>query len=169
MLSDQFEKVAICEMVSGAHVPDYAAGLAELAQHFDWPPSVWMGVTIENRRFVHRADALGKVPVVVRFISAEPLLVPLVGVSTSIDWLIAGREPGPGHRRVDIEWIRDFRDACNEADVAFFCKQWGGHRPKSNGRDLAQTVKEKALLCSAFREWRVPDSNRGHHDFQIRM
>jgi hypothetical protein len=25
---------------------------------------------------------------------------------------------------------------------------------------------KKALLCRAFREWRDPDSNRGHHDFQ---
>jgi protein gp37 len=111
--------------------------LAELAQHFDWPPNVWMGVTIENRRFVHRADALRTVSAAVRFISAEPLLGPLEGLNLDgIDWLIAGGESGPGHRRVDIEWIRDLRDACNEADVAFFFKQWGGHRPKSNGRDL---------------------------------
>jgi hypothetical protein len=25
---------------------------------------------------------------------------------------------------------------------------------------------KKALLCRAFREWRDPDLNRGHHDFQ---
>jgi hypothetical protein len=28
------------------------------------------------------------------------------------------------------------------------------------------TRSEKGPLCSAFREWRDPDSNRGHHDFQ---
>ena len=26
--------------------------LAELAPELDWPPNVWMGVSIENRRFV---------------------------------------------------------------------------------------------------------------------
>lgn len=111
--------------------------LAELAGHFTWPPNVWMGVTIENRRFVHRADALRQVPSAVRFISAEPLLGPLEGLNLDgIDWLIAGGESGPRHRRIDIAWVRALRDACSADGVAFFFKQWGGHRPKSNGREL---------------------------------
>src|SRR4051812_12291702 len=32
--------------------------LAELAPALDWPANVWMGVSIENRRFVERADYL---------------------------------------------------------------------------------------------------------------
>jgi hypothetical protein len=36
--------------------------LAELAPALDWHPNVWMGVTIENRRFVKRADALRTAP-----------------------------------------------------------------------------------------------------------
>jgi protein gp37 len=111
--------------------------LAALAEQFDWPPNVWLGVTIENRRFVHRADALRQVPAAVRFISAEPLLGPLEGLDLDeIDWLIAGGESGPGHRRVDAAWIRDLRDRCAQERVAFFFKQWGGSRPKSNGREL---------------------------------
>ena len=70
--------------------------LAELAPRLPWPRNVWMGVTIENRRFVHRADSLRKVPAAVRFISAEPLLGPLEGLDLDgIDWLIAGGESGP--------------------------------------------------------------------------
>lgn len=30
--------------------------LAELPPYLDWHPNVWIGVSIENRRFVHRAD-----------------------------------------------------------------------------------------------------------------
>jgi protein gp37 len=111
--------------------------LVELAERFDWPPNVWMGVTIENRRFVHRADALRTVPAAVRFISAEPLLGPLEGLDlTGIDWLIAGGESGPRHRRIDGAWIRELRDTCSDEGVAFFFKQWGGQRPKSRGRLL---------------------------------
>ncbi len=40
--------------------------------------NIWLGVTIENRQFVHRADLLRETPAAVRFISAEPLLGPLV-------------------------------------------------------------------------------------------
>jgi protein gp37 len=41
-----------------------------------WLPlkNVWLGVSIENRRYVHRADVLRDTPAAVRFISAEPLL-----------------------------------------------------------------------------------------------
>jgi protein gp37 len=59
-----------------------------IADHLpaDWGdgwPNVWLGVSIENRRFVHRADHLRAVPAAVRFISAEPLLGPLVPSTTS--------------------------------------------------------------------------------------
>ncbi|HEY8810480.1 MAG TPA: phage Gp37/Gp68 family protein [Solirubrobacterales bacterium] len=111
--------------------------LLDLAPDLPWPSNVWMGVSIENRRFVHRADALREVPAEVRFISAEPLLGPLDGLDLDgIDWLIAGGESGPGHRRVDEDWLLTLRDRCREENVAFFFKQWGGHRPKSNGREL---------------------------------
>jgi protein gp37 len=109
----------------------------DLADSLPWPPNVWMGVSIENRRFVHRADHLREVKAEVRFISAEPLLGPLEGLDLDgMSWLIAGGESGPGHRRVDEKWITDLRDRCIDEGVAFFFKQWGGARPKSGGREL---------------------------------
>ena len=111
--------------------------LLELAPDLPWPPNVWMGVSIENRRFVYRADALRDVPAAVRFISAEPLLGPLEGLDLlDIDWLIAGGESGAGHRRIDPAWAIELRDRCVAEKVAFFFKQWGGRTPKAGGRDL---------------------------------
>ena len=111
--------------------------LLELADALEWPENVWMGVSVENRRFVHRADALRAVPAAVRFISAEPLLGPLDGLNLDgIDWLIAGGESGPGHRRIDGAWVRDLRDQCTREDVAFFFKQWGGVQKGRTGRVL---------------------------------
>ena len=111
--------------------------LAELAPDLPWPPNVWMGVTIENRRFVQRADSLRQVPAAVRFISAEPLLGPLERLELDgIDWLIAGGESGHRHRPVRVEWLRELRDRCKDDGVSFFFKQWGGTRPKSGGRVL---------------------------------
>jgi protein gp37 len=69
-----------------------------------------MGVSIENRRFVHRADFLRQVPAAVRFVSAEPLLGPVEGFDLSdIDWLIAGGESGPGNRPVREEWLLELQ------------------------------------------------------------
>lgn len=111
--------------------------LVDLAPSLSWPDNVWMGVSIENRRFVHRADYLRRVEAAVRFISAEPLLGPLEGLELSgIDWLIAGGESGPGHRPVRLEWVRELRDRCESEKIAFFFKQWGGRHPKTGGREL---------------------------------
>jgi protein gp37 len=53
-----------------------------------------------------------------------------------IDWVIVGGESGPGARPIEADWVREVRDQCVSAGVAFFFKQWGGLRPKSGGREL---------------------------------
>lgn len=94
-------------------------------------PHVWLGTSIENRRFVDRADAVRRTPATVRFVSAEPLLGPVATELdlTGIDWLIVGGESGPGHRRLELAWVRDLRDRAEAEGVAFFFKQAAGPRP----------------------------------------
>lgn len=114
-------------------------------------PNVWLGVSIENSRFTWRANVLREVPAAVRFVSAEPLLGSLFEDGSrrtplkleGIDWLIAGGESGPAARPADIAWIRDLRDACAEAGVQFFFKQWGGRTPKAGGRELDERVHDE--------------------------
>jgi protein gp37 len=53
-----------------------------------------------------------------------------------IDWLIAGGESGPSHRPLDLDHVRELRDACVEASVPFFFKQVGGRTPKAGGKLL---------------------------------
>ena len=111
--------------------------LAALAPRLPWPDHVWAGVSVENRRWVGRADDLRRVPAAVRFISAEPLLGPLDDLDlTGIHWVITGGESGPRHRALDADWVRALRDRCVQAGVAYFHKQWGGHIPKAGGRLL---------------------------------
>lgn len=117
------------------------AAIAALGSPVDaqWPlPNVWLGTSIENRRFAFRADLLRQTPAAIRFVSAEPLLGPVAGALdlTSIDWLIVGGESGSRHRRMDLEWVRDLRQSAKAARVAFFFKQWGGRTSKANGREL---------------------------------
>lgn len=101
-------------------------------------PNVWLGTSIENSRFVSRADAVRETPATVRFISAEPLLGPVAGELdlTDIDWVIVGGESGVRHRPMKAEWARGLRDSCVAAGVAYFFKQWGGRTPKAGGREL---------------------------------
>jgi protein gp37 len=100
-------------------------------------PNVWLGTSIENNRWVHRADDLRDTPAAIRFISAEPLLGPLDKLDLAgIDWLIVGGESGPKSRPSDPAWVRDLRDRAVGHGVAFFFKQWGGRTPKAGGRLL---------------------------------
>jgi protein gp37 len=111
--------------------------LRQLAPKLDWPPNVWMGVSVETAKYAFRLDHLRDVPAAVRFVSAEPLLGPLGDVNLDgIDWVIAGGESGPNARPMDIAWGRDLRDQCLEAGTKFFFKQWGGRTPKAGGREL---------------------------------
>ncbi len=110
----------------------------------EWPDNLWLGVSVENEEALSRIDDLRTVPAAVRFLSCEPLLGPLPRLDlTGIDWVIAGGESGKNHRPVQAEWVTDIRDACQQADVPFFFKQWGGVRPKSGGRSLQGLVYDE--------------------------
>ena len=123
--------------------------LASAAPQLDWPPNVWMGVSVETSRYTFRIDHLKTVPAEVRFISAEPLLGPLPDLDLSgIHWLIAGGESGHNARFIDEAWVLDLRDQCAAADVAFFFKQWGGLHSKSGGRLLAGRVYDEMPLAA---------------------
>jgi protein gp37 len=135
--------------------------LRELAPQLPWPGNVWMGVTIENRRFVHRADVLRDVPAAVRFVSAEPLLGPLEGLDLDgIDWLISGGESGPRHRPVKADWLRDLRDRCLDEGVAYFFKQWGGRTSKVGGRELDGRTWDEMPARRTARRGSSPTSQR---------
>ena len=114
-----------------------AERLAALDAELDWPPNVWMGVSVENADYVDRIDDLRTTGAQVKFLSLEPLLGPLKKLKLkNIDWVIVGGESGHRARPMDPAWVTDIRDQCAKADVAFFFKQWGGKNKKKAGRVL---------------------------------
>ncbi len=111
--------------------------LAKLAPQLPWRSNIWQGVSVENARYLFRVHDLLSVPAAVRFLSLEPLLGPIPSIPLEgIHWVIVGGESGPKHRPADPAWVREIRDQCLSAGVAFFFKQWGGLTPKAGGRLL---------------------------------
>lgn len=111
--------------------------LLELDPEIDWPPNVWMGVSVENQDYTFRIDHLREIHAHIKFLSLEPLLGPLPDLDLrGMDWVIVGGESGPGARPIQEDWVIDIKDQCRVAYTPFFFKQWGGVRKKRAGRVL---------------------------------
>lgn len=155
----------------------------------NWPlKNVWMGVSVEDQATADdRIPKLLQVPAAVRFLSCEPLLsdinlrffeAPVLswafqqsekrkGLSKGIDWVIVGGESGPGARPMHPDWVREIREQCIEAEIAFFFKQWGEwaeHRLseakqlksvlyKGFGQDMCKVGKKKSGRMLDGLEW----------------
>lgn len=98
-------------------------------------PHVWLGTSVEDASAVHRLEDLRNVPAAIRFVSFEPLIGPVTAANLSgIHWAIVGGESGPRARPMAKEWLDEIYDLCEQAEVAFFFKQWGGRNKKATGR-----------------------------------
>jgi len=119
------------------------------------PDNVALGVTVESQDYADRVRDLCEIDCACRFVSVEPMLGPVNlerwlyynDVATGepvpshrIHWVVCGGETGPGARPMHPDWVRDLRDQCVDAGVAFWFKQWGEWAPGT------QFTKELALL-----------------------
>lgn len=120
-----------------------AERMAEFCRGTTLPPNAWLGVSVENRKHgVPRISVLREIEASVRFLSIEPLLEHLGEIDlTGVHWAIVGGESGPKARPMKREWVDNIKQQCDQADVAFFFKQWGtwgadGQKrsKKANGR-----------------------------------
>lgn len=118
--------------------------LAELAPYLPWSKNVWMGVSVEDARVMHRVADLRSTPAAVRFLSLEPLIGPLDDLSLDgIHWVIVGGESGPKARPMQKQWVSSILRQCRAAKVPFFFKQWGGVRKDLTGRELNGRIYEE--------------------------
>lgn len=129
-----FEVMEAAEQHTFQVLTKRAGRLARVAPKLPWPANVWMGVSVESELYVERAALLREVPAAIRFVSAEPLLGPLVSLPLSgIHWVIVGGESGRKARPMELAWARELRDRCEEVGVSFFLKQLGGRTSKRGG------------------------------------
>lgn len=115
--------------------------LKELSSYLNWSNNIWMGTSVENIEVTYRIDDLKTVPAHIRFLSCEPLLGSLGKLNLDdIHWVIVGGESGPKARPMKKDWVLEIRDQCEEQNVPFFFKQWGGVQKHRNGRTLDNKI-----------------------------
>ncbi len=111
--------------------------LLAVNEKIDWPPNVWMGVSVESAAYKTRIDHLRRTDATVKFLSLEPLIDDLGSLNLdNIDWVIVGGESGPGARPMEKKWVDGICCQCTAYHVPFFFKQWGGVQKKRTGRKL---------------------------------
>jgi len=139
------------------HVFQVLTKRADILRYYDsegwleWPHNLWMGVTVENKEVIHRIENLRNTNARVKFLSCEPLLSPLENMNLKgIDWVIVGGESGRTPRPMKEEWVIDIKDQCQQANVAFYFKQWGGTNKKKAGSALeGKAYKEMPLIIES--------------------
>jgi protein gp37 len=131
--------------------------LLAVNDEIDWPPNVWMGVSVESSAYKSRIEHLRKTDAAVKFLSLEPLIGDLGKLNLgNIDWVIVGGESGPGARPMEKSWVDGIRHQCKASDVPFFFKQWGGVQKKRSGRKLdGRTYDEMPASTGGMTELRV--------------
>lgn len=98
-----------------------------------WYPygNLIIGTSVEDRNRLWRIDCLRGTPAAWRFLSLEPLLERLGPIDLrGIDQVIVGGESKQGGRRprpLPIDAVREVRDQCQAAGVAFHFKQVGSN------------------------------------------
>jgi len=101
------------------------------------PENIWLGTSVESRKYFGRLTALYECPSKIHFASFEPLLESLgpdLNLS-SLQWAIVGAESGTNRRPFDPVWALEIRDLCKANGVAFYFKQ-GSHRFSGRNREL---------------------------------
>jgi protein gp37 len=111
--------------------------LFEVHHKLNWTPNIWMGVSVEDERVIDRIDFLRETNAATKFLSCEPLIGPLPNLNLeNINWVIVGGESGRKSRPIKEDWVLDIKKQCEDQDVKFFFKQWGGVNKKKTGRLL---------------------------------
>ena len=125
--------------------------LLQYNSELNWTPNIWMGVSIEDERVTSRVDFLIQTDARVKFLSCEPPIGPLPSLNlTGIDWVIVGGESGRRPRPMNVDWVLEIHEKCQDFSVAFFFKQWGGTNKKKAGRSLnGQIYSEMPVLEEA--------------------
>ena len=86
--------------------------------------NVWLGVSVETEKYLHRVNALNEIPATIRFVSLEPLLeeMHIEDYLKRLQWVICGPETGSRRRPCKREWIESIIKQCDAAGVPVFIK-----------------------------------------------
>lgn len=90
-----------------------------------WPENLVAMTSVTSPATAGRIDDLRRVPSRFKGLSCEPVFDKLSLNLRGIDWVIMGGGSDVLAEPFHVEWARNLREQCRQADVAFFLKQLG--------------------------------------------
>lgn len=91
---------------------------------------IWWGVRVEEKAHLPRIGDLRAAAVQRRFLLARPQEDLGTINLGKIDWVVAGRAPGPAHPS-SWGWLRSIEDQCKAAEAPFSFLGWGSRTSRS--------------------------------------
>ncbi len=94
----------------------------------DWGtgyPNVWLGASVEQKRYLYRLDDLRSIPCVLRYADNVAMLEDIPEIEKRLDgigWILAGGEKGCNvidPRPWNPDWARHIRDICKRREFHF--------------------------------------------------
>ncbi len=139
-----------------------AGRMVHFLKSYNSSKNVWMGVSVENKKHgVPRIDMLRKVNTYIRFLSLEPLIEDIGEIDLSnIDWIIVGGESGPKARPMNPEWVQRIKKQCDQKNILFFFKQWGGWG--ADGKKRTKKANGRLLFGKTWNNMPAPAQNIFH-------
>jgi protein gp37 len=149
----------------------------------DWGdgyPNVWLGVSVENNKNLHRLSTLAEIPCKLRFVSAEPLLETVDFTQKiegktpieSFEWVILGGESGNDYGKYRYsecreKWIYETFAPLLQMGKYVFVKQVGTfvskNDPKQKGKHdrhgTYMNLWSKAIQIQEVPPWKLLETN----------
>jgi len=110
--------MGICEH----HRFELQTKFAKRLPNFNYPKSVWLGVSLCYERDLHRLDYLRKTDARIKYAYCEPLLEEYDPDFTGINWVVIGAKTGVHKFQPPSLWIRHLTVKAYEAGAKVFHK-----------------------------------------------
>ncbi|MBN1814729.1 MAG: DUF5131 family protein [Anaerolineae bacterium] len=122
--------------------------------HYDHlPPWMWIMASAEDQKCLdERLPWLEQIPAVVRGLSVEPMLGPVVLPDWALtqhilSWVIAGGETGRAARPMHPDWVRNLRDQCTANGITFHFKSWGEWKAADDALQMIEYARLTNVCC----------------------
>jgi protein gp37 len=133
-----------------AHLPpDWGSGY----------PNVWLGASVEQKRYFYRLDHLRAIPCVLRYADnlgmLESLMPDLETQLDGIGWCVSGGEKGCNKvdpRPWNPDWSREVRDVCQRKNIPFWFAHIAGRGQRPSNLLDGQVYRGRPPLAFATRD-----------------